>query len=455
MKTFRSLGPFATGLLAGLLFLAVPEPVDAYEYERCRGSNETWNGTTQTFRATPISFPSGSTFRTALNSASNGWNQDTPGSRFRFAIVYQDSSSYSLGDGNNSILFTSDWDWGPGTQAVARSRRSACAWPFWRSRITEADILFNPARTWNTATQPGVPLSTTSENFTIVALHELGHTFGLNHENDVMGTMDEFYPDSGPIGNSNDVHPHADDSLGNRVGYGTAATERDFAASAFRRTGGGSSREITTRGTTFRGIPQAFQFTISNRGTVNQSGLRVQFYLSTDRNITTGDRLLGSATFGLNAGITSTPTANVTVPTTVPAGNYFFGYIVDPTRQITETDEGNNAVAHARRTFVTAATPPNQAPRACFSLTPEFGSAPLTVTANASCSSDVDGTIVSYTWDWGDGGISSGQSRSHTFFEGGDYQVRLTVRDDDGASASTTRFLFVACGVGPFCEELN
>jgi uncharacterized protein YegP (UPF0339 family) len=44
--------------------------------------------------------------------------------------------------------------------------------------------------------------------------------------------------------------------------------------------------------------------------------------------------------------------------------------------------------------------PPNRPPEACFTVTPEGGQAPLQVFLDASCSTDPDGTIVSYEWDF-------------------------------------------------------
>ncbi|MGC0271840.1 PKD domain-containing protein [Pseudactinotalea sp. Z1739] len=63
----------------------------------------------------------------------------------------------------------------------------------------------------------------------------------------------------------------------------------------------------------------------------------------------------------------------------------------------------------------------------------------LQVAFDASGSSDSDGAIVSYEWDFGDGDTGSGVSPSHTYAESGTYQVTLTVTDDDGASAELTR----------------
>ena len=77
----------------------------------------------------------------------------------------------------------------------------------------------------------------------------------------------------------------------------------------------------------------------------------------------------------------------------------------------------------------------NQPPQARLSLTPASGTAPLTVTADASTSSDSDGKIASTTIDFGDGTISSGPTATHTYSAAGSYTVKATVTDDRGASS--------------------
>ncbi|RLF39754.1 MAG: hypothetical protein DRN12_06520 [Thermoplasmata archaeon] len=50
---------------------------------------------------------------------------------------------------------------------------------------------------------------------------------------------------------------------------------------------------------------------------------------------------------------------------------------------------------------------------------------------DASGSYDLDGTIVNYTWNFGDGNIGYGVKVSHRYTEAGVYNVTLTVKDDD------------------------
>lgn len=63
---------------------------------------------------------------------------------------------------------------------------------------------------------------------------------------------------------------------------------------------------------------------------------------------------------------------------------------------------------------------------------------PLTVIFNASASFDLDGSIVQYNWDFGDGELASGQIVSHVYTSTGSYMVELTVTDDDGSDNATS-----------------
>jgi PKD repeat protein len=62
------------------------------------------------------------------------------------------------------------------------------------------------------------------------------------------------------------------------------------------------------------------------------------------------------------------------------------------------------------------------------------------ITFSSEGSSDADGTIVSFEWDFGDGSAGTGASPTHTYQGEGTFTVTLTVTDDGGAqgSGSTT-----------------
>ncbi len=79
---------------------------------------------------------------------------------------------------------------------------------------------------------------------------------------------------------------------------------------------------------------------------------------------------------------------------------------------------------------------PNVPPVADFTFTPQSGVYPLNVSFNASASTDSDGSIVEYHWDFGDGSIGSGVNITHKYFKKGTFNITLTVKDDKGATGT-------------------
>jgi hypothetical protein len=75
------------------------------------------------------------------------------------------------------------------------------------------------------------------------------------------------------------------------------------------------------------------------------------------------------------------------------------------------------------------------APVANATATPASGTAPLFVQFDGSASFDPDGSIVSYSWDFGDGTAGIGATVSHTY-AAGTYTAILTVTDNTGLSSS-------------------
>ncbi|HEC89195.1 MAG TPA: PKD domain-containing protein [Thermoplasmatales archaeon] len=74
---------------------------------------------------------------------------------------------------------------------------------------------------------------------------------------------------------------------------------------------------------------------------------------------------------------------------------------------------------------------PNQKPIAIIQ-TPESGRTSEDIVFNGVNSSDPDGNIVNYTWNFGDGSIGYGVITTHVYTEPGTYLVILTVTDDHG-----------------------
>jgi parallel beta-helix repeat protein len=62
---------------------------------------------------------------------------------------------------------------------------------------------------------------------------------------------------------------------------------------------------------------------------------------------------------------------------------------------------------------------------------------------------DTDGTVVSWSWDFGDGTRSNMKSPAHNYTAGGTYLVSLKVTDNDGASDTATEYVTIYISTSP------
>lgn len=103
--------------------------------------------------------------------------------------------------------------------------------------------------------------------------------------------------------------------------------------------------------------------------------------------------------------------------------------------------DGNGAEASTSQTIQTA----NDLPVAAFSVAAEA----LSVQVDASNSSDANGDIASYAWDFGDGTEATGVNATHEYTEDGDYLITLTVTDEDAAESELTQTVHVEAVPAP------
>jgi len=89
---------------------------------------------------------------------------------------------------------------------------------------------------------------------------------------------------------------------------------------------------------------------------------------------------------------------------------------------------------------------PNQAPLASFTFSPLSSEINQGIIFNAASSTDSDGQIVSYQWNFGDSATTSTISTitTHSYSTEGDYLIQLTIIDNNSASSIATSTISVS-----------
>ena len=88
-------------------------------------------------------------------------------------------------------------------------------------------------------------------------------------------------------------------------------------------------------------------------------------------------------------------------------------------------------------------TPQNKPPAASFTYSPSSPTTADTIQFTDT-SSDEDGQVVSWLWNFGDGGASALQNPTYRYTKKGTYTVTLTVTDDRGSTNNESRSITVA-----------
>lgn len=90
----------------------------------------------------------------------------------------------------------------------------------------------------------------------------------------------------------------------------------------------------------------------------------------------------------------------------------------------------------------------NNEPIAAFTLSPTQGYTGDDIAFDASASSDPDGKVYIYSWDFGDGTEGTGKIITHKYRAPGTYNAKLTVTDELGLSNSTTNTVTITTATG-------
>ncbi|HET9728778.1 MAG TPA: PKD domain-containing protein [Acidimicrobiia bacterium] len=167
--------------------------------------------------------------------------------------------------------------------------------------------------------------------------------------------------------------------------------------------------------------------TITNRPPVANAGadLSAQSLVSLTFNGSGSSDPDGSiASYAWNLGDGATATGSSVIHSYAHAGSYTVTLTVTDNKGATASDI---AVATITNRPPIANAGPDQTALSLVSLS-----------FNGSSSSDLDGTIASYAWNFGDGTTATGVSVSHSYAQAGSYVVTLTVTDNNGATAADT-----------------
>ncbi len=103
-------------------------------------------------------------------------------------------------------------------------------------------------------------------------------------------------------------------------------------------------------------------------------------------------------------------------------------------------DNAENSVETSIATYTHV---PNGAPIADYTASPSIVFTSEGIDFDGSSSYDLDGHLVGYAWDFGDGTSGSGVTANHSYVDNGEYLVTLTVVDEEGAIGSKTASVIV------------
>ena len=254
-----------------------------------------WISNQSTLYINTNSFKKNGVYDSSIRRMAQEWS-NVKGSKFKFNIAYSNKTSISNYNTTSDVYATkslpsnilgrmvpfytcipSFWDWD--------------SWSFKKAEgaLLGTDIMLNANVPWSTVNNSNI-LDSDDNNLDLVLLHEMGHSFGLDHNNKTMATMNEKYPNAGPVGLLNRIIPHADDRNGLRILYGDGKKTRHVAASKFQQEKGNpkavvyntilnpnNSNESITE--LKKGKDYLIQYTIENYSTQKERVI-VTFYLS-------------------------------------------------------------------------------------------------------------------------------------------------------------------------------
>lgn len=203
-------------LLAGAISGTIAFPVQSYQLIGPR-----WRDNEVTINYIPI-VPGAplqglTIWNNAMSDAIDSWAQGSSGLKINKVSSTADPCA-GISNGSGGFVAPHDGDlsgvsfagnvcgtaWNDGTLAVNVQFSSG-------GFYSNSDILFNNAINWDVYSGP---IKTNIFDFKRVAVHELGHLFGLGHETENLAIMQPFYDDANNIDDMNMERPTPDDFEG-------------------------------------------------------------------------------------------------------------------------------------------------------------------------------------------------------------------------------------------------
>jgi PKD repeat protein len=187
-----------------------------------------------------------------------------------------------------------------------------------------------------------------------------------------------------------------------------------------------------------------YTLTMQRSGSNARGGMDVSASAGTLTNPGSGTRAMGSEiTHGMSNNVPATGiswTFDWQAPS-APGTYTIYGAVAST------NGSGTGGDGTAAKTLTVTVTAMNQPPVARISG-PTTAVEGAVVTFNGSSSSDPDGSIAAYDWNFGDGSAGAGATVTHTYVAG-KYTVTLTVTDNAGATSSATQTVTVTAAGQP------
>ncbi len=261
----------------------------------------------------------------------------------------------------------------------------------------------------------------------------------------------------GTVANSAPTAAYTFTATGKKVSFdGTTSTDTDGNIASYAWDFGGGNTSTDSKPTyTFA---TAGDKTVSLTVTDNKGGTNtVTKTVHVDNSAPTAD--FTSTVNGKQVSFDGTPSSDVDGTIASYAWDFGDGSPVDTTSGVNVSHTYAAAGAKTVKLTVTddeggtslvttkTVTPGNAKPTANFTSTTSDLHADLT-----STSTDSDGTIASYAWDFGDStpvDTTTGATVGHDYTTGGTYSVKLTVTDNDGATDTVTKSISVSPAGAP------